>query len=310
MRIQWFPGHMHKARQDIGAALSRVDVVIEMLDARIPFSSQNPMLADWRGDKPAVTVLAKSDLADAAALDIWLAHLRAGGGVVARASTTQPSSIRQLLALCRQTYAACGRRRQRLTMMVAGIPNVGKSTLINALAGRAIAKTGDEPAMTRHPQQVELGADLALLDTPGVLWPNLENPNSGMRLAATGAIRATAMPHIEVAIFLADYLLRAYPRALAERFGWAELESPPADAHAALAAIGQQRGCLRRGGGLDVERVAKLFLHEYGHGAFGPMCLETPAMMAQEVAAVAISREAREAAKQVKRQRRARRSGA
>ncbi len=293
---------MHAARKELSAVLSQVDVVIEALDARLPFSSQNPMLTELCGDKLCVKAMLKADLSAPHAVAAWQDYFRGGdAATVPAVSTLKPQSIRALTAHCRRLVAVGGRRRTRVTMMVAGIPNVGKSALINALAGRAIAKTGNQPALTRRQQSIALGADWLLLDTPGVLWPNIKNRNSGFRLAASGAIRDTAMSHTEVAAFLAQYLLAAYPRHIAARFGFKDL---PDDPHAVLHAIGKQRGCLKSGGQIDMERTAKLFVHEFRSGALGKICLETPAMMQQELAELEIIERQKVTAQQARRARR------
>ncbi len=280
MRIQWFPGHMHKAGKEIKAALPDIDVLIEVLDARIPFSSQNPMLARLRQDKPTIRVLAKSDLADPELTHRWQASMEREQGVKTLAvSTRQPDKIRRIQPMC----AAMAARRQAsgrvIRCMIMGIPNVGKSTLINILAGRAIAKTGDEPAVTKMQQKINLGDDIILSDTPGILWPNLENRNSGYRLAVTGAIRDTAFEYDDIALFALDYLLLAYRPLLQQRY---RLTNPPADAGAALTEIAARRGCLRAGGEPDLPRAAKLFLTELRAGRLGPLTLETPEMAAAE----------------------------
>lgn len=288
MQIQWFPGHMHKARQQMATTLKRVDGVIELIDARLPFSSKNPMLAELCGDKPCVTVMMKSDLSEPRAMSSWqqfFLEKSAHAHTVITASLTDPQSIRALIAHCRQVFNVLRDRRTRTTMIVAGIPNVGKSSLLNALVGRAIAKTGDQPAITRHTQTIELEDDLLLLDTPGVLWPNIENRNSGFRLAASGAVGDAAISNVEVAEFLVQYLLEAYPRNVVERF---ELQNMPENEHAALNAIGEKRGCLTSGGQVDLPRTAKLLITEFRSGQLGKICLETPAMIEQELAELAI----------------------
>ena len=166
--------------------------------------------------------------------------------------------------------------------MIVGIPNVGKSTLINILAGRSIAKTGNEPAITKNQQRISIGNGIVLLDTPGVLWPNVENENSGYRLAATGAIRDTAMEYPDVAYFVAGYLLKNYPEGLAERYS---LDAMPADQISLLDAIGNRRGCLAKGGIVDYDRTSRIFINDVRAGALGPITFETPEMIAQETAA-------------------------
>jgi ribosome biogenesis GTPase A len=283
MQIQWFPGHMHKAQLQIKEALPKVDLFIELLDARIPFSSENPMLAALRGKKPCLKVLSKSDLADPARTSDWQSHLEQQNGAKVRAvTTTQAGQIARLADVCRKMAPHRRGLGKPIRAMVVGIPNVGKSTLINILAGRSIAKTGNEPAITKSQQQIRIDKDIVLLDTPGVLWPNVENENSGYRLAATGAIRDTAMEYADVAHFVAGYLLENYPEALATRYS---LDATPADQISLLDAIGNRRGCLVKGGVVDHDRTSRVFINDLRAGALGPITFETPEMIAQETAA-------------------------
>ncbi len=282
MSIQWYPGHMHKAQLQIQQALTKVDLLIELLDARIPFSSENPMLATLRGDKPCLKVLSKSDLADPALTSRWQAHLERQTGVWVRAITTaQAGTIARLTDVCQKMLPHRGGLGKPIRTMIVGVPNVGKSTVINTLAGRNVAKTGNEPAITKNQQQVKIGTGILLLDTPGILWPNVENENSGYRLAATGAIKDTAMEYPDVAYFVAGYLLENYPEALAERYS---LDETPVDQVALLDAIGKRRGCLAKGGVVDYDRTSRIFINDLRTGALGPITFETPEMIAQETA--------------------------
>jgi len=229
MAIQWFPGHMHKARKEMAKVLPQIDVILEVLDARIPWSSENPMLADIGKQKPVLRVL----------------------------------TLKARVA------------------MVVGIPNVGKSTLINKLTGRSIAKTGNEPAITKRQQLIKLTDAWALRDTPGVLWPKVDNIASGFRLAATGAVRDTAMDSAEVATYLLDYLNTAYPNRLKDRYS---NDLPVTDSVQTLEEIGRLRGCLGSGGLVDFDRAGRLLLQEYRQGLLGGITLETPDMRVQEIA--------------------------
>ena len=288
MHIQWFPGHMHKAQLQIKESLPKVDLVIELLDARIPGSSENPLLAELRGDKPCLKVLSKSDLADPTRTSQWQSHLERLNGVKARTvTTTQAGTIARLVDVCHKMAPHRLGQGKPIRTMIVGIPNVGKSTLINILAGRKIAKTGNEPAVTKNQQQISIGKGIVLLDTPGVLWPNVENKNSGYRLAATGAIRDTALEYSEVAYFVADYLLENYPAALAKRYS---LESMPVDQISLLDAIGKRRGCLAKGGAVDYDRTSRIFINDLRAGDLGPISLETPEMIAEENAAQAATK--------------------
>lgn len=276
MSIQWYPGHMHRAQKQIQAVLPRIDLVIELLDARIPFSSENPMLAELRGKKPCLKVLSKSDLADPALTAKWQAHFESQTGVRARPITTkQAGTIARLTDVCQKMIPERSSVNKPVRTMIAGVPNVGKSTLINVLAGRKVAKTGNEPAITQNQQEINVGKGVVVLDTPGILWPRIENESSGYRLAATGAIKDSAMEHTDVAYFLAGYLLENYYDQLTERYA---LEAPPDGAVALLDAIGQKRGCLRKGGIVDYDRTSAIFLTDFRSGALSGITLETPGM--------------------------------
>ncbi|MBV1920121.1 MAG: ribosome biogenesis GTPase YlqF [Pseudomonadales bacterium] len=280
MSIQWYPGHMNKARIQIIELLPQVDLVIEVTDARIPYSSENPLLASIRGDKPCIKVLTKSDLADPAITSQWVNYFDDKKGLKGIALTTnQPTQMRELLDLCRSMLPAKDSGIQSIKALIMGIPNVGKSTLINILANKVIAKTGNEPAVTKGQQRIKLDNGIVLFDTPGMLWPKVENPNSGYRLAASGAIKNTAMEYDDVAFYTAKYLLSAYPERLKERY---ELSTLPDTELELLETIGRQRGCLRGGGQVDLNKVSVLFLNELRAGALGPISLETPLLMEAE----------------------------
>lgn len=295
MQIQWYPGHMHKAKKQIAASLPRVDLIIEVLDARIPFSSENPMLAKLRGSKPCIKILNKSDLADPAITALWQTYLDQQRGVKTLAlSSKQPDKMRRLPDLCHKMIAAKRSSVKDIRAMIMGIPNVGKSTLINTLAGKSIAKTGNEPAVTKAQQHIALPGGITLLDTPGLLWPNLENRNSGYRLATIGSIKDTALDHADVAFFAAAYLLKAYPENLRVRYAIDELPKTELEL---LEVIGAKRGCLRGGGQIDLDKVSKLLLSELRSGAMGEISLETPALMEEELVELALIRDAKAKAK-------------
>lgn len=288
MLIQWYPGHMHKASKEVKALLPQVDVIIEILDSRIPFSSQNPMIAKLRADKPCIKVFSKCDLADPDTTQIWQDYLEQEQGVKTLAvNNKQPEKIRQLPDLCKKMLPNKVATGKQITALIMGIPNVGKSTLINIVAGRMIAKTGNEPAITKMQQRIDLGNGIVLFDMPGLMWPNVENRNSGYRLATTGAIRDTAIDHDDIAYFVADFLLRHYPELLKARF---QLETLPEKEEQLVKIIGTQRGCLRSGGLVEMDKAAKILLAEYRAGTIGRITLETPAMMEQELAELEIIR--------------------
>ena len=300
MLIQWYPGHMHKASKEIKEILPQVDLIIEILDARIPFSSQNPMLATLRGDKPCIKILSKSDLADPEITRQWQTYLEQEQGVKTLAVTIEhPEKIRQLPDLCHKMLPAKAPSSRLINTLIVGIPNVGKSTLINILAGRMIAKTGNEPAITKMQQRIDIGNGIILLDTPGLLWPNVENKNSGYRLAATGAIKDTAINHDQIASFAAEYLLHYYPGYLKTRF---QLELLPETEQQLMDAIGKNRGCLRSAGRIDMDKAAKILLTELRAGIIGKISLETPAMMEQELVELAVIREEKAAKKKARKQ--------
>ncbi len=301
MQIQWYPGHMHKASKEIKYALPDIDLLIEILDARIPYSSQNPMLARLRGSKPCIRVLNKTDLADPELTKCWQEYLEREQAVKTLAVTTQqPDKIKQIIDLCGKMLPDRTAAGKVVRTMIMGIPNVGKSTIINVLAGRTIAKTGNEPAVTKQQQRINLGKNIVLSDTPGVLWPNVENRHSGYRLAATGAIKDTAFEHADIALYALDYLRRAYPEPLRQRY---RLETLPADAQALLETIGAKRGCLRAGGIVELDKAAKLLLTELRAGTIGRITLETPDMIAAEMAELAEIRTEKAAEREARRQR-------
>ncbi len=300
MHIQWYPGHMHKASKEIKQVLPQIDLIIEVLDARIPFSSQNPMLSTLRGQKPCIRVLSKTDLADPEMTRYWQNYLEQEEAVKTLAVTTQqPEKIKQITQLCQKMIPEKGSNDKLIKTMILGIPNVGKSTLINILADRIIAKTGNEPAVTKRQQRIRLDNNIILSDTPGVLWGNVENQNSGYRLAATGAIKDTAMEYADVAFFIAEYLLAHYPQYLKQRY---QLDSIPDNESDLMELIGKKRGCLRSGKQVDMDKTAKILIAEFRAGMIGNITLETPAMMEKELLALALIKDRKEAKKSARKQ--------
>lgn len=281
MAINWFPGHMHKARKEIAELMPQIDLIIEVLDARIPFSSENPLVPKLRGDTPCIKILNKSDLADPELTKQWQAYLEQENGVKTIALTQKnKAEVRTLLDLAKTMVP-----KTPLRALILGIPNVGKSTLINTLAGRTIAKTGNEPAVTKSQQRIRLEDHIVLHDTPGFLWPKLSPEECGFRLAISGAIKDTVVEYEEVALFAADYLLNAYPNEVMKRYGLDEL---PHDDIALMDAIAAKRGAMRRGGIADLHKVSEILLHEFRAGTLGPMTLETPELVEKEKAEQAI----------------------
>lgn len=303
--IQWFPGHMHKAQKEIAEAMPKVDVIIEVLDARIPFSSENPLLAKLRQDKPCVKVLNKRDLADPVVTAEWIEYLEQERDVKAIAITTsEPCEVRKIIDLCRKLAPQRTGSDKQIRTMIMGIPNVGKSTIINSLAGRVIAKTGNQPAVTRSQQRIKLDDGMVLSDTPGVLWPKVENPHSGFRLAATGAIKDTAMEYDDVGFYTIEYLIKAYPENLKDRY---KLEHLGEDALENIELIGNKRGCLGAGGRVDLHKTSVILINELRAGTLGQITLERPSMITAEVKAAQIAAEEKTANKIKKKEQRRKR---
>jgi ribosome biogenesis GTPase A len=273
---------MNKARRLMEEAMPAQDVVIEVLDARMPRASENPVVTEIRGRKPCVKVLSKSDLADPEVTRLWLEQFEAEGSargaesgrVVAIAITTEKAAEtrRRIAEVCGKV-AVPTRGRKTARAMIVGIPNVGKSTLVNTLAKRKIANTGDVPAVTKGQQVVLLENGMTLSDNPGIMWPKIEDPLGGLRLAFGGAIPDSALDYENVAMFGAQLLLDTYPELVMQRYKLKEL---PADADALLDEIGRKRGGLRAGGKIDRHKAADVFIHEFRTGAIGRISLERP----------------------------------
>ena len=280
MNIQWYPGHMTKTRRQIEADLKQVDAVCEIVDARIPVSSRNPDIDAICGDKPRIVILNRMDLADPAATRIWVEHFRKKGMAAVPTdcksrkgiSEFEPA-VRSVLQEKIQRNAARGMNRP-LRVMIVGIPNVGKSTLINQISGRKGAKAENRPGVTRGKQWVTVNNGLLLLDTPGILWPRFDDPQVGMMLAYTGAVKEGVIDIEELACFLMELLWRRYPQAVKDRYGI----DMPADAkgYELLEAAGRKRGFLVARGEINTERMAKVLLDEYRGGKLGKFTLEIP----------------------------------
>ncbi|WP_138435359.1 ribosome biogenesis GTPase YlqF [Marinobacter shengliensis] len=306
MAINWFPGHMHKARKEIKKVMPQMDLIIEVVDARTPFSSENPLVPSLRGDTPLIKILNKRDLADPAITDQWLQWLEQERGV--RAITLTHNERKEalgILKLAEELTPGHDRQKSALRVMILGIPNVGKSTLINTLAGRPAAKTGNEPAVTRAQQAIKLPDNILLYDTPGFLWPKLSPEQCGYRLAISGAIRSAVLDFEDVAMFEADYLVKSYPELVMARYG---LEQQPADGLALMDAIAAKRKFFRRGGVPDLHKVSEILLNEFRAGTIGRISLETPEMVERELQQARADEEAREAEKQARTEQRKKRS--
>ena len=278
MPIQWFPGHMTSARKKAAETMAYIDVVVEVLDARLPEASSNPMIRQLREhrQRPCLKLLNKADLADPAATAIWLDYYGKQPGVKAVAiSCKKPGDAAKVTALCRQLAPHRNDNVKPLRMLIMGIPNVGKSTLMNALLKRRIAAVGDEPAVTKSQQSFDLGPGMSITDTPGLMWPKIEHDSDGYMLAASHAIGRNAVIDEEVATFLAGILLARYSTLLAARY---KIDVADMDAVGVVEAVARKRGCLikGRGGELDLEKAAMIFLTDYRSGALGRISLETP----------------------------------
>ncbi|HMY06697.1 MAG TPA: ribosome biogenesis GTPase YlqF [Accumulibacter sp.] len=280
MSIQWFPGHMASARKKAAEAMSATDVVIEVVDARLPAASSNPLIHELRAhrQRACLKVLNKADLADPQVTRQWLDHFQRHDGLSAVAvSCRRTGDVARLPALCRQLAPHRDDNTKPLRMMIMGIPNVGKSTLMNALLKRKLAQVGDEPAVTKRQQTSTIDLRHSLTDTPGLLWPKIEHPDDGLMLAASHAVGRNAMDDDEVAIFLAGVLLARYPALLAGRYALPAAALSGGDAVAIIEGIAQRRGLRRRGGEVDFAKAATLLLQDYRDGALGRVTLETPA---------------------------------
>jgi ribosome biogenesis GTPase A len=261
---------MHKARKEITESLQQVDAVIEIVDARLPYASENPLLNKLIGNKPRVRLLSKADLADPEVSSLWLTYYANQGIPCLLFDKDDPKALREVL---RRATAGLARKASRSSrVMIVGIPNVGKSTLINLLAGRKIAKVGNEPAVTKARQEIKLSDDLLLLDTPGILWPKLEDQQAAYRLAASGAIRNTAIELGDVGMFAVQLLQERYPSLLRDRYQIDTAGETPLNL---LELIGRKRGCLTRSG-VDFTKAGEAVLNDLRSGKLGRISLETP----------------------------------
>jgi ribosome biogenesis GTPase A len=284
MAIQWFPGHMHLTKKAITERVKETDVVIELLDARLPGSSANPMLAQLTAGKPALKVLNKQDLADPQRTDLWLAHFNALPNTQALGLDASISSPAQ--AIIRACYALAptrGSMSKPMRVLICGIPNVGKSTLINTITGKRAAKTGDEAGITRLEQRITLADGFYLFDTPGVLWPRIIVTQSGYNLAASGAIGRNAYDEEEVALELLDYLRQHYAPNIEARYNLTGVADMKDDE--LLSAIGRRRGALQSGNRINLQKAAEVAIYDFRMAVLGRITLETPAEFALWLAA-------------------------
>jgi ribosome biogenesis GTPase A len=287
MTIQWFPGHMTRARRQIEEKLKLIDVAIELLDARTPLSSRNPMVDTILKGKPRLVLLNKHDLADPAVTAEWVAYFKEKGLDALPIDSITGHQVKEIVPRCRALMAhkieaqlRKGMNPRAIRALIVGIPNVGKSTLINKLAGRKVAATGDRPGVTKGQQWIKMaGGELELLDTPGILWPKFEDQNVGFRLAAIGSIKEEILTAEEIAFYTVRYMAAEYKAAFQERFGIESLPEDLEDAENVIAimeAIGRKRGCIVSGGRVDLGKASVLFLRELRSGKLGRVSLERP----------------------------------
>lgn len=280
-KIQWFPGHMTKAKRMMESQIKLVDVVVEMLDARIPRSSTNPMLQDILGSKPKVIALNKLDMADKVQTDLWVEKIKNSDLPVCKLDCATGKGVKQLISAIQlaakpviDKWLKKGVRNRPVRVMIVGIPNVGKSTLINRLVGKNKVMAADRPGVTRGQQWVTIAKGLELLDTPGVLWPKFEDPSVGFALAATGAIKEDVFDRESAVELLIDFLLKNYPQELATKYAVSLEEGD--DVNAVMAKIATSRGCLKAGGLLDIDKVVQLVLRDFRAGRIGRFTIDKP----------------------------------
>lgn len=305
MAIQWYPGHMHKAKKAIAERLKNIDAVIEVLDARLPASSENPLLAQLSADKPKLKILNKQDLADPERTKVWLEDFNSRNDTRAIAlDASDTAAAAKLIAACRSLVPHRQGIDKPLRVLICGIPNVGKSTLINGMLGKKSAKTGNEPGITKAEQRLLLADDFWLYDTPGMLWPKIIVEESGYNLAASGAVGRNALDEETVALELLDYLRRHYLPLLQNRYQADKDASSHWQDDQWLEWIGRKRGALLPGGRINYQKAAENVLTDFRAGQIGRITLETPQQWAtwlkagrQKEAAAKAEREAKKAAR-------------
>ena len=280
-KIQWFPGHMTKAKRMMESQIKLVDVVVEMLDARIPRSSTNPMLINVLGNKPKVIALNKTDMADSTKTELWMQKLKNSGLPVCKVDCATGKGVKQLISMIQvaakpviDKWLKKGLRNRSVRVMIVGIPNVGKSTLINRLVGKNKVVAADKPGVTRGQQWVTIAKGLELLDTPGVLWPKFEDPEVGFCLAATGAIKEDVFDREQATELLIERLMQRYPEELKSKYA-VEFENSD-DVRAVVTKIAISRGCIKAGGVLDLDRVIQTILRDFRSGRLGRFTLDEP----------------------------------
>ncbi|WP_084111871.1 ribosome biogenesis GTPase YlqF [Paramaledivibacter caminithermalis] len=280
MIINWYPGHMKKTKELIKDNLKLVDVVIELLDARIPISSKNPDIDNIIGNKPKIIILNKSDLSDSKVLNNWIEYYKKRGIKSIPINSITGEGMNNLIDAVKSAakekidnMKSKGRKVRPIRVMIVGIPNVGKSSLINKLAGKKTAKTGNKPGVTKGKQWIRIRKDLELFDTPGILWPKIEDENVGLNLAFTGAIKDEILDIDEICVKLLEKLSIRYPENLKNRYKLDKLEEDPV---INMEYIGKKRGCIKAGGIIDYSKVSKIVLDEFRKGILGRITLESP----------------------------------
>ncbi|MGE5329714.1 MAG: ribosome biogenesis GTPase YlqF [Deltaproteobacteria bacterium] len=281
MVIQWYPGHMVKAKKEIKGNLKLIDVVIELLDARIPNSSQNPDIKEIVENKPRIIALNKADLASEHVTKNWISYFKKQGITAVPVDSITGRGLKEIEAAVRalakdklEKSAEKGRIGRPIRVAIIGIPNVGKSAYINKVAGRSAAITANKPGVTKQNQWVKAGQGIELMDTPGVLWPKFESEEAGISLAVTGAIRSEILDIYELAVKLMDILKRSYAKNLIERFRIENIEGMTGED--IVQKIGSKRGCIIGGGEVDLERTSNLIIEEFRSGKIGRISLEEP----------------------------------
>ena len=280
MTVQWFPGHMAKARRQITEKLPLVDIVFELVDARIPYSSSNPMMNDIIKHKPKLVILNKADMADPNVTAQWVNYYKNQGHTAITLDSLHQQAIKQVVAASKEILkekfakeAAKGLKPRPIRALILGIPNVGKSTLTNNLAKRKAAQTGDRPGVTKAQQWIKVERELELLDTPGVLWPKFEDQRVGLNLAVTGAVKDTIIPYDDVVLHALEYIADRYPEALSDRY---KVTLPYDDKIALLDEIGTKRGYLQSGGMVDYDKVYEIVVREIRSLKLGRLSFEKP----------------------------------
>jgi ribosome biogenesis GTPase A len=266
MTIQWFPGHMAKARREVTEKLKLVDIIFELVDARLPLSSRNPMIDQIIQQKPRLMILNKADMADPSRTSEWINYFNERGIRAVAVNSQAGEGMKQIVTAAKEILQekfdrmkAKGIKLRAIRAMIIGIPNVGKSTLINRLAKKNIAKTGNTPGVTKAQQWIKVGKELELLDTPGILWPKFEDEQIGYKLALTGAIKDSILNLQDIAVFALRFLNTYYPKRLKERYGLETIDEPIVEA---FDEIGRKRGCLMSGGEIDYDKTSEIIIRD------------------------------------------------